>query len=73
MNLETYITNFDASSVIESVLKANNVEPDDNHMKVHMQYIRTKLDSLKKAYKSKDYFKDFPILDTDYASYVIGN
>ncbi len=36
-----------------------------------MSYLMQKLEALKKEYKQRDYFNELPILDTDFASYVI--
>lgn len=73
MNLENYIDDFDPTKLFKKLLEANKIQSDDNHLKTFMSVIKGKFENLKKEYKTKDYFKSFPVLDTDYTSHVIGN
>ena len=73
MNPEKYFDNYDFTSIVEQILKENDIQSDDNHYQRHMQEIRTKIEAIRRNYKTKDYFKEIPILDNDFSSYVISN
>ena len=71
INPENYFDNFDYAQIIDHIFKDNHVPSDDNHYNRHMQEIKKKVEEVKKAYKKKDYFKEMPILDKDFSSYVL--
>jgi hypothetical protein len=73
MNPDTFFETYDYNQIVEQIFKENNVPSDDNHYGRHMQEIKKKIEDIKRAYKSKDYFKEMPMLNKDYSSYMISN
>ncbi len=71
INPENFFETYDFAPAIEQILKMNHVPTDDNHYSRHTQEIKKKVEELKKSYKGKDYFKEMPILNKDFSSYVI--
>ena len=71
INPENYFENFDYTSIIEQIFKENNIPSDDNHFNRHMQEMKKKVEEARKNLKKKDYFKELPILDKDFSSYVL--
>ncbi len=71
INPENFFETYDFNPIIEQIFRENNVQGDDNHFNRHMQEIKKKIEELRRSYKTKDYFKDMPILNKDFSSYVI--
>jgi hypothetical protein len=73
INPENYIDSYDTTQVIDQIFMDNNIPKDDNHYNRHMQEIKKKVEELRRTYKARDYFKEMPILNKDFSSYVISN
>jgi hypothetical protein len=71
INPENFFESYDFNPIIEHIFRENNVQGDDNYFNRHMQEIKKKIEELRRSYKTKDYFKDMPILNKDFSSYVI--
>jgi hypothetical protein len=70
-NIQDYFEIFDFNQLIEKLFTSLNIQSDDNHLSRHMAEVRKKIDEFKKNAKTKGYFNDMPILNTDFSSYII--
>ena len=71
MNIDKYFDDYDFKSLIEQVLKENNISGFDSTHSRHLQELRMITEKLRKSYKKKNYFQDLPTLNDDFSSYVI--